>query len=331
MSKLMTSRSGRFAAALAFTLALAACSGGGGGSTSNTCANGASDYPTCTPAAKKPTIGNLTWSEAAGATIKKDATVQVNVTTTDTTSITGIITTTCNSLPVAGATMANWTISGNTGASSISAPTNYGESCTHQVKLTAHGVGGDSTELAGTLAFTVEASPCVAPKVAAKVGTLDVCATPVGIKVSTFYKVPAGCVEVTHDMFEKCWLDFATSKSGVQWVQTSARAAGAAVNPINGAANDGPTISGCYIDKADNAICSFFMIDTGRVFANGGVNYRTSHDDLQKDWVAGSQEGIISHVIPEDKCYNMAWFPPTTQPGVSSNIWDNLPIVCPAL
>jgi hypothetical protein len=131
------------------------------------------------------------------------------------------------------------------------------------------------------------------------------------------------------DLFEKCWLDFAASKSGVQWVQTPARATGAAVNPINGGANDGPALFGCYIDKADNHICNIFMSDTGRVFANGGVNWTTVHENLQMDWVTGSQEGIISHGTPGDKCYNLTWFPPTTQSGISSNIWDNIPITCP--
>ena len=202
--------------------------------------------------------------------------------------------------------------------------------CIFSLPLTITGGGVASNPVTIGFSFTTAAAPvaCAAPTVSAKLGSTTVCANPVGTKVLDLKKIPTGCAETSHNPKDQCFQDFIPQ---VKWLQTPARATGAAVSPVTGIANDGPVLFGCYIDKWDNTQCDIFLADTGTVFANGGVNLTTQHFTLQREWTAPTAKGEIHRLTPEGKCYELSWFPPTTQVGVNSNTWANIETTCPAL
>ena len=203
--------------------------------------------------------------------------------------------------------------------------------CTIAGNVTATRGSVTSNTLPITATFTtVAALTCVAPTVAVKLGNTTVCASPVGVVIndSNFSKIPAGCGEVTHNPLDQCFQDFLPK---VKFHETPAKATGAAISPLTNIANDGPVLFGCFIDKFDNTTCKIFLKDTGTIFANGGVNQATSHESLQVDRVFGSDKGSVTRIAQTGECFEMGWFPPTTQAGVSSNIWGNVKINCPAL
>lgn len=148
----------KLVAAFAAVAALAACGGGGGGGSTpppppSVCANGATDYPTCTPA---PQVTLSTTTPASGATdVATNATVSVAFTTTGT-----LVAGTANATGTCGAT----SIAGNAslGASpwTFTPVTSFtaGANCTVAFTGRFRSAGGLETTLSQAITFGVKAA-----------------------------------------------------------------------------------------------------------------------------------------------------------------------------
>lgn len=155
-------------ASLLIALLVTACGGGGGGGGSG---GGGVAPITCTApqvltagvcVTPAPTISDAKWPIDTGAVVKFDAkgiTFALSAKVTNATAVKGTLAVTENGAAVSGATLAAWSISGATATSSVSIPAQYGKTYTVTVKATASGDGGNSTELATSLNFSVEAEP----------------------------------------------------------------------------------------------------------------------------------------------------------------------------
>lgn len=157
MKKFMTRALG--ALAVSATLALVACGGGGGGGTPaptptpNTCANGASDYPTCTSA---PTVTGVATTPATGATdVATNSNVQLVFTTNGTLKAgTSTVDATCNGTAVSGNIAiggAAWTFDPILGLPE-------GSTCTVKFGGTFTNVGGLTTAMSATTVFTTHST-----------------------------------------------------------------------------------------------------------------------------------------------------------------------------
>jgi hypothetical protein len=45
------------------------------------------------------------------------------------------------------------------------------------------------------------------------------------------------------------------------------------------------------------------------------------------DWAKGTDNGLLFHQA-DGTCWETRWFPPTTQSGVNSGVWANVPASC---
>ncbi len=197
MKKFMTRALG--ALAITATLALVACGGGGGGGSTvtpppvvNTCSNGASDYPTCTPA---PTITGIATTPATGATdVALGSNVQVTFTTNGTLkSGTASVDASCAGTAVSGnfsTSSAPWTFDPILGLPE-------GKTCTVMFNGVFTSAGGLPTNLSVTTVFTTHSTT------PATYWSPKPTFAPMGTKVLGANQLPAGCTSWT----QQCWKD----------------------------------------------------------------------------------------------------------------------------
>ena len=135
--------------------------------------------------------------------------------------------------------------------------------------------------------------------------------TPVGVKVFGASQIPAGCTS----WFQQCWKDL-VKNGGMKFIETPQVMTGI---------NSRSIVFAFY--KNANGLWSTLPIyrDTGELVGSeisGGVS-------LEYDWVQGTARGIIVHEKVSGNCYETAYYPPTTQPGVPSAVWANTQVSCP--
>lgn len=308
-------RFARAALALSVTL-LAAC--GGGSPAGNTCSNGASDYPTCTPPTAAPTITLASVTPAQGAVdvpVATDVTFVYNY--TDTTSFTtGTASATCNGTAVASTVGTPTNDAGKhqvTVTISVSSMPN-GTGCTVSLNtVTATGTGGSKNASTASVSFTtVAAASWWPPKTIAPMGTK--------VYGTDAVRLPVSCTSET----EQCWKDLVMS-GDIKWVSTSVTMVGF---------NNRPIVIAVFVDNKvgyngqDGLYHThLFYADTGEKATNQDITDGGNAIDL--DWVVGNAEGALLRDKRDSKCWQLKWNPPTTQTGVSSNVWDYTQVTCP--
>lgn len=132
-----------------------------------------------------------------------------------------------------------------------------------------------------------------------------------GVKVFGAGEIPAGCTS----WFQQCWKDL-VKNGGMKFIETPQVMTGI---------NSRPIVFAFYKNASGLWNALPIYRDTGELVGaeiSGGVS-------VEVDWVIGTTHGIIQHDLSLNTCYEMTWYPPTTQSGVSSNIWGNKQISCP--
>jgi hypothetical protein len=169
--------------------------------------------------------------------------------------------------------------------------------------------------LTATATFTTTGKACAAPTFYNP--TLDTCEYPAGVKVSTANTLPQGCTSPT----QQCWKDAITNGT-VKLIATPATMTGYSDRPLLFA----------YFKNTSTANGVTGLWNTLPVYADdvapiGGDIAHGVYEEI--DWVYGTSKGIIFHDNATHLCYEMVWYPPTTQPGANSNVWANTTVACP--
>jgi hypothetical protein len=295
---------GRFATALAtfcLALLLTACGGGGGGT-----ATGGGTNPTACIAPQ--TLVNGTCQNPSVT----DTTAPVlTVTTSSPASVTTTITVTSNE-DLGG----NVQIVVKNGATTIAGATTLGAGnrsivWTPSMQLpynTALSVTASAVDLAGNTGTVSGTITTVADPTAWWPPTTI---TPVGVKVFGAGLIPAGCTSWT----QQCWKDL-VKNGGMKFIETPAVMVGS---------NSRQIVAPFYQNASGfwNILPTYK--DTGEP-VGGDIGSGVS---IEIDWAQGTTRGFIVHEKVSGHCYEMAWYPPTTQQGVASNIWDSVQVTCP--
>ena len=135
--------------------------------------------------------------------------------------------------------------------------------------------------------------------------------TPIGVKVYGASPIPAGCTS----WYQQCWKDLVRNGE-VKFIETPQVMTGI---------NSRPIVFAFYRNASGlwNTLPTYR--DTGELVGSdifGGISQ-------EYDWAQGTAHGIIIHEKASGDCYEKAYYPPTTQPGVPSAIWDVKRVSCP--
>lgn len=313
--------------ALTFALGLAACGGGGGGGGSpaitvtQTCSNGATNYPTCTlPVDAILTVAVTPADGASG--VKRDAasvTVTPNVTAGaySSTTSSGLV---CNGTTIVAAdkgVQSGSVLTLNPGASLLPA---YSDVCVAQGQVVASGKdGGKQATVNWKTTFTIEGAPkptCASPQV--YVAGIKACAYPMDVQVSgtSFKKLPTGCTSVT----QQCWKDFVAAGSAI-WLQTSQTMTG-----LPDARATRPIIHAGFTGSTGKQQIRQFYADTGEL-VNTTADIDIAWVGEGVDYVTGNSLGYYLKTLTPVQCLQWKWNGPTiTNP--QGGFWDYAILTC---
>lgn len=324
---------------------LTACGGGGSGAT------------TVAPPPPTPIAGNLsiTVTPTDGATgVARDTKVVLTYASSTNSYASSTGTLSCDGTSITLAQSTDQTTKKVTFAPASVFP--YGKTCISQGTSTASGLdGGASTIVSWKTTFTTEQITCkvgeqpsadgqtcvLVPCPTGTTLTNGVCVanawwppknvTPMGVKVfgTEFSQLPAGCTSVyatpftPSSGFSACWKEFVTTNK-MKWVQTSQTMVG--TTPSSQATR--PIIFAAFVTPTGRYQVITMYADTGdNINPFGDIDGQVAHDVI--DFVVGNDRGYILREKTTGNCWQWRWNPPTTTPGVSSNVWDFQSASCP--
>ncbi|MBR7799228.1 hypothetical protein [Undibacterium fentianense] len=296
-------------------ISLAACGGGGGGGSpvsggGNTCANGATNYPTCTLPVPKPAFTSFVFTQIP-TLIDKDAAFPMTANYTgNVTSLKSSVVAKCNNADVP-ASIAAWSTTSTSATSSMTTTTSYGANCTAEVTLIASGPDGDSLPSKASISWKVKDAPITTwwpPKTSIPMGTR--------VDGTEFKQLPAGCTSVNM----QCWKDFVTNGQAV-FVQTSAKMDGSGAGVENR-----PIIFGVILRPDGKTNIMTFFADTGELMNPSAEITQSWSPELS--YVIGNDKGYIIKEKNSGACYQWRWNGPASTNG-SVNVWDYAVVSCP--
>ncbi len=228
----------------------------------------------------------------------------------------GIVSASCNGTAVASSASAPVDDAGKqqvTVKVNVSAMPNS-TGCTVSLNtVTATGTGGSKNASTVITSFTtIAAAAWWPPKNVA----------PMGTKVfgTDLTQLPADCTSET----QQCWKDLVMS-GAIKFVSTSATMVGFNNRPI--------VIANFYDAKMGNN-GPYGLYHTHLVYADtgekvGGNDITNGGMAVDLDWNVGNAEGELFRDLRDGACWQLRWNPPTTQSGVSSNVWNYTLVTCP--
>lgn len=285
------------AALLALSVVLiTACGGGGGGSSSggggnnNTCANGATNYPTCTLPVNGGGTVTVTPADGSLAVKRAEAIVKVKTTVTggewasSTASFVcdGITIVTKQSDPVGTPTSsAEFTV---TPQDPTTIP--YASSCKASGVVTVNGTnGGQKANLNWTTMFSIEAKPWWPPTVTAK---------EVKVLSSEPSQLPAGCLSFT----ENCFKDFVAAG------KAKALATDQTMTGLASPDDKRSLVTLVYKTPSGKPQITMFFLDNGQVAVQDKIDVNVA-DPF--DWIMGNAQGFILKDTKTGICGQWKW------------------------
>lgn len=300
-------------------VALSACGGGGGG--------GSAPAPAPAPVDAVATVAVVPADGASG--VKRDAAVVMATPTVTSGAFSSNATTSglvCDGTTVVAADKALLTGQVLTITPLASNLPSYGSTCVAQGQVVAVGSnGGKQATVPWKTTFTIEAAPkfvCTSLQVAAKVGTLDVCAYPatVSSKGTEFQTAPAGCLvyntlAVPSSGFSNCWQNLV--KTGkVVWK----------LSPVTMIGNNNRPIIFAGVTSSDGKLSVLTVFqDTGDLMNPSAEIGRQPHEAI--DYWYGNTDGYIFKSLSSGVCYQWRWNGPASTNG-SVNVWDFARLTC---
>lgn len=165
----------------------------------------------------------------------------------------------------------------------------------------------DGSKQAGTLQMYPYQFGCAPPAV----WNGKFCVAPKGVWVVGANQLSPGCTS----WYQDCW------KEPTKLIATSATMTGVSSRPIMlGFFRDVNGLWGYSPMFADEGLPVF----TTPTWGTGISGSTTQGIDQMK----GTDYGFLAQAT-NGLCYEIRWFPPTTQTGVGSSVWANIPVTCP--
>jgi hypothetical protein len=126
-------------------------------------------------------------------------------------------------------------------------------------------------------------------------------------------RLPVTCISET----QQCWKDLVTS-GAIKWLTTPAVMTGYNGRPI--------TIA-VYIDNKIGYNGQDGLYHAQLVYADtgekaGAIDITDGGLAVDLDWIVGNAQGALFRDKRDGNCWQLKWNPPTTQTGISSNVWD---------
>ena len=98
--------------------------------------------------------------------------------------------------------------------------------------------------------------------------------------------------------------------------------------------NTRPVVIAFYLDNKIGYNGQDGLYHTNIIYADtgekiGGNDITDGGLATDTEWVVGNNLGVLFYDRRSGKCWQLKWNPPTTQSGVSSNVWDYITVPCP--
>ncbi len=325
-------------AVLVTAITLAGCGGGGGSS------GGVTPPPPLVPVNAVMTV---TVTPSDGATsVARDSNVVMTYNVTS-----GTYTSTTGTLSCAGTSFVLAQTTDTTGKKVTFSPSTalpYGSTCIAQGVATATGQnGGSQANISWKSTFSVEQLVCKTGEEVKNGACVPITCpagqelsgntcitswwppaniTPMGTKVygSEAVRLPVDCTKES----QQCWKDLVKS-GAIKWLATSATMTG-----LESPLNTRPVVIAFYLDNKIGYNGQVGLYHTHIIYADtgekiGGTDITNGGSASDVDWVVGNNLGVLFRDKRSGACLQLKWNPPTTQSGVSSNVWDFIIVPCP--